>query len=163
MASQIIIGPGEYQQDEREVGADVTPGELVEFAADGRLQPHSSAPDLNGNGSAVPRFAVEARSVGKSIDDTYTYDGTADEGENGHFAHPAPGTPVQAYIATGHSIDPDTPLESAGDGTLQPHAGLDPAGDGTDTIADDLVVAYANEAIDTTGDADPSRHEVISA
>lgn len=152
MSSQIAIGPGEYQTDEREAAADVEPGELVEFAADGRVQPHSTAA-----GQTVTRFAKEARNVGKTIDDTYGYDADADEGENVHFGYPAPGTPVPgAFLAAGENVDPDTPLVSAGDGSLR---ALDTAG-GDDESA---VVAYSNEATDNSGGSEAVRHEVISA
>lgn len=155
--SEMIVGPGDYQQDEREVTADVDPGELVEFASDGRVQPHSSAPDLNGNGSALPRFAIEARDLGKGIDDTYTYDSNDDEGENCRYARPSPGTKVQAWLAAGENVNDGDSLESAGNGALQQHTGLDPAGDGTDTIADNLVVAEADESVDNSGGSDAVR------
>lgn len=158
--SEIIVGPGDYQQDEREVAAATDPGELVEFVND-RMQPHSSAPDLSGNGSALPRFAVEARDLGKGIDDTYTYDSTADEGENARYARPFPGSKVQAWLAAGESVSDGDPLESAGNGALQLHTGLATTGDGTgsasETVADNLVVAEADETIDNSGGSDPVR------
>ncbi|AFZ73034.1 hypothetical protein [Natronobacterium gregoryi] len=150
MSKQIIIGPGHYETDEREAGADVDPGELVEFNDDGRVQPHSTD-----GGVAAARFAKEARDVGKTVDSTYEYDSEEDEGENVHYGYPAPGTPVQAFIATDETFDDDTPLVSNGDGSLR-----EAADDGSE---DEAIVAYANEAVDTSGDDDPTRHEVISA
>lgn len=148
--TNVVFGDGEVQTDEREAAAAVEPGELVEFAADGRVQPHSTAA-----GQAVTRFAKAAREVGKTIEDTYTYDGTLDEGENVHYGYPAPGTPVPgAWLAAGETVDPGTPLVSAGDGTLR---ALDTAG-GDDPSA---IVAYSNEATDNGGGAEAVRHEVI--
>lgn len=150
MSSNIIVGPGPYETDEREAAADVDPGQLVEFDADGNVQPHS------GDGEpAAFRVAKDARNVGKTIDDTYEYDSGEDEGENVHYAYPAPGTPTRAFIATGEDIAPDTGLVSDGNGSLRAAAG-----DGSE---DEAIVAYSNEAINTEGDDDASRHEVISA
>lgn len=157
MSSQIIAGPGDYQQEEAEAAADVEPGELLELTGTDRVQPHSEVPDLNGNGSAAPRFAIESREVGKTIDDTYTYDSTDDEGENVKYARPLAGTYVQAWLAAGETVTRGDPLESAGNGALQLHSGLNPAGDGTDTMADNLVVAEATNDVDNSGGADPVR------
>lgn len=161
-----IILTGEYRQQEAEVTANVTPGELVEFASDGRIQPHSSVPDLNGNGSAAGWFAREFPETGKGIDDDYTYDGTADEGENAKLARPTPGSKVYAWLDAGESVDPSTPLESAGNGALQAHTGLATTGDGTgaatETVADDLVVAYPAESVDNSAGTDPVRIEVYA-
>lgn len=161
MATQLIAGPGDYQQDEAEAAADVEPGELLELTATDRVQPHSEVPDLNGNGSALPRFAIEDRNVGKTIDDTYTYNATDDEGENVHFARPLPGTRVQAWLAAGETVSRGDPLESAGNGALQLHTGLATTGDGTgaasETVADNLVVAEAAEDLDNSTGTDPVR------
>lgn len=161
MPETILIN-GDVVQLEAEVSGTVTPGELVEHAADSRVQPHSEVPDLNGNGSAAGLFALEFPEVGRGIDDDYTYDGGNDEGDNAKYGRPAPGSEVYAWLAAGENVDPSTPLESAGNGALQAHAGLSPAGDGTDTMADGLVVAYPAESVDNSGGADPVRIKVIS-
>lgn len=148
--TEVVFGDGEVQTDEREAAAAVEPGELVEFAADGRVQPHST----DAGEAPATRFAKAAREVGKTIEDTYTYDGDLDEGENVHYGYPAPGTPVPgAWLAAGENVTPGTPLVSAGDGTLRAYdSANDPAA---------AIVAYSNEATDNGGGAEAVRHEVI--
>lgn len=139
--------------------AVVTPGELLELAGtnsdgDRQLQPHSSAPDLNGNGSAQPNFATEYSHTGGSIDDDYA------SGDHLEYRPCMAGDEVYAFIDAGQNVSEGAPLESAGNGALQEHSGLNPAGDGTDTMADDLIVGYAVEAVDNSGGSDPVRIRV---
>ncbi|MDL5361358.1 hypothetical protein [Halalkalicoccus sp. NIPERK01] len=151
MGSNVIAGPGEYQTHEREAAADVEMGHLVEYAADGRVQPHSTA-----GGPGFTAFAIPFRSLGQTVDHTATYDADNDEGERVKYAFPSPGTKVPgARLAAGESVTDGDPLVSAGDGTLQAAAG-----DGTEDAA---IVAYANESTDNSGGAEAVRHEVISA
>lgn len=159
MSNDSITVAGDYQQFEGAAGSDgLSPGELLEVDGSGNFDSHSSAPDLNGNGSAAGWVAVEFPEVGLGIDDDYS------SGDGMKARRYTPGSKVRMFIPSGVDLGGHVPLESAGNGNLQQHTGLDPAGDGTDTIAGDLVVAYTPPGgIDTTGESSATLQEVIIA
>lgn len=129
---ETVLAAGDYTQDEANVVAEVTPGELVEEVANG-IQPHSTAA-----GASAAFFAREHPETGRRIDDPYPVD------DYGKYIRPTPGSRVRARLAAGNTYTGgETDLVSAGDGTLRPldTAGGDDAGN---------VVATAYEDADTT-------------
>lgn len=95
--------------EEANAESAITPGQLVEFIANGNVQPHSTA-----GGAAMPAFALEDELQGRTVRDAYEA-----------------GTPVQVWIAqagemvyalanAGATITPGLYLESAGNGTFRP-------------------------------------------
>lgn len=167
--STILLHGDDGSRDRRDgiAQAAVTPGELLEVSGSTDtgvdtardVQPHSEVPDLNGNGSALPRFALEYSHTGRGIDDDYAVD------DHTEYRHCKSGEVVYAWLAAGESVSPDDPLESAGNGALQLHSGLSTVGDGTgsasETVADDLIVGYSEETVDNSGGADPVRVRVV--
>ena len=133
---QVIIGPGDYQRDEYEIGAtDIEPGHLVEVTSAGQVVPHSTA-----NGPAAGAFAIEDRDVGKTVEDTYV----AADDENVHVGYPQNGTLIpNAWLADGESVDPGDLLVSNGDGTLQAYVAAD--------AESGMVVAVAEESVAASG------------
>ena len=148
-----------------QAAAPITPGELVEITGENAsatvehdLQPHGTAPSTDTEGSAMPRFAVELAKAGKGIDDDYA------AGDHVEYRTFQTGEEPYAWLAAGESVAVDDPLESAGNGALQPHDGAATTGDGTggatETVYGGAVVAHATEAVDNSGEADPARVRV---
>jgi len=112
--------------------AVVTPGMLVTYTASGDLvdgvRPHNVA-----GGSASPAFAEEYGFTGRGIDDDYAI------GDRATFTVYYPGSHVYAILADAEDVSATDYLASHGDGTLKA------AG------ADEIAVAQALEAVDTTG------------
>lgn len=163
MPETILLHGRDNERKDGEAAAAITPGELLEHAGtngEGELQfqPHSETPDLNGNGSARPLFAREYSHTGRTIDDDYA------AGEHMEYHDGLPGDEVYAFIDAGETVSPGDPLESAGNGALAVHTGVTTVGDGSgtanETVADDLVVGYAVEAVDNSGGTDPVRVRV---
>lgn len=133
MPHTVIAAGGDYEQDEAEADAAITPGELVEETATG-VQPHATAAEDN----PQSLFAREMPEVGKGIDDDYP------TGDNVKYIRASPGMRVRARLAAGNTYSGgETELVSAGDGTLRP---LDTAGGDVRGA----VVAVAYEDADTT-------------
>lgn len=129
---ETVLAAGDYQQDEAEATAAITPGYLVEETADG-VAPHGTAA-----GAAAGFYAREHPETGRRIDDDYP------AGDQVKYIRPTPGSRVRARLAAGNTYTGgDTDLVSAGDGTLRP---LDEAG-GDDPSN---VVATVYEDADTT-------------
>lgn len=157
---QTILLSGEAEQYEGEAGADITPGELLTIDSNNRYIPHDETPDLNGNGTTSRTFARESVDAGRGIDDDYLWDSGDSEGDNVKAIHPTPGSKVYAWLEHGENVSEGDPLESAGNGALQAHSGLDHAGDNTDTVAGGLIAGFAAEDLDAGGESDPVRIEV---
>jgi len=131
----------EIVEDEADAAAAITPGHLVEYDANGDVQPHATAADPNG---ARPLFADLPFDPGKDKSDDYA------AGERVVLGYVRPGVETDALLAAGETVDPTTPLVSAGDGTLR---ALDTAG-GDDP---DAVLAYPTESVDNGGGAEAVR------
>lgn len=166
--STVVLHGDDSSRDRKDgvANAAISPGELLEVAGltdtgvdtAPLLQPHSAAPDLNGNGSALPRFALENSHTGGGLADDYAVDDAVD------YKVMEPGDEVYAFLAAGEVASPDDPMESAGNGALAVHTGASTTGDGTGTasedVADDVVVGYAMESVDNSGGAEPVRVRV---
>lgn len=118
----------------------ITPGHLVEFGGSNDLQKHSTA-----GGNARPAFMREQDYIGQDIDTACA------SGDRIPYMVGRQGDEVRGLVAAGTSaISKGGPLESAGDGTLQPH--------GTAATGDvDNIVAYATEAVDNSGGSEAVR------
>jgi len=128
-------------EDEADAAAAITPGMLVEYDANGDVQPHSNAANQDGT---RPLFADLPFDPFKEKSDDYA------AGERVSLGYVEPGVETDALLAAGENVDPTTPLVSAGDGTLR---ALDTAG-GDDP---DAVIAYPTESVDNGGGAEAVR------
>lgn len=90
----------------------ITPGHLLEFAANDRLQKHATS-----NGKAAHMFAVELDFVGNSVTTAYA------SGDRVPYADCAPGTVVWAHLASGQNVARGDFLSSNGAGALTAYAG----------------------------------------
>lgn len=140
MTNKIVLKGDPIQKEGTATAVAITPGELLEWSG-GLLQAHATA-----GGNAQPMFAVENDQIGDGIDDDYAASAEV------KYVVARPGDEVYAILEDGHNVAKGDPLESAGDGTLQPWntegQATDPA---TTPVNTDSVVAYAAEAVDTTG------------
>jgi len=153
--NKIVLG-GDPRQKEDTAGATVTPGELLEFAADGDLQPHSTAPATDADGSAQTMFAD--RGFGNSdIDTDYS------AGEEVRYVIGRRGDEIYAFLADGEDVSKGDALESNGAGALQAHTGsADSDSTSTQTYYDGAIVAYAAEDLNNSSGS-PSRIKVECA
>lgn len=127
--------------------AVITPGELIEETAAGKVQPHSAA-----GGDAEPQFAIEQGFIGEDIDQDYSADETV------QYRVFNRGAEVNAFLAAGNDVSPGDLLESDGNGALQAHTPVN-TGDTSTDIYTKAVVAKAKEALNNTS-GDPSRIKV---
>lgn len=131
MPNTVIAAGDDYEQDEAEADAAITPGYLVEETGTG-VAPHGTA----AGDVTVTLFAREHQETGMDIDDDIP------AGSNAKYIRPSPGMRVRARIAAAETITAGDDLVSNGDGTLRAAAG-----DGTESAGH---VATAYEDIDTT-------------
>lgn len=143
MAPKVIIlgGPDPTELNSYEAGSAVTPGELVEVAADGDVDPHSTA-----GGNAEKAFALPKPTSG-DIDEDYA---AADTVRVGWFAR---GSRVFGFLDAGENVEDGAALESAGNGALQ---AFGTAAEATPANTDNIV-AYAAEDKDNSGGGSPVR------
>ena len=149
MANNTIALKGEYTRKEAEASEAVTPGELVEFGGSNDIQKHSTA-----GGNARAAFALENDLVGEGIDDDY------DSGDRLQYGVFRQGAEVYALLATGAasavSVSKGSPVESAGDGTVQNWA---TAAEATPVEVDNLV-GYALESVDNSAGGSEARIKI---
>lgn len=126
-------------------GAAVMPGMLVDFQADGELQPHAVA-----DGPAAPRFAVEAEQIGNGINVPYV------AGETAQYILAA-GMVFYALLDTGQNVLKGAPLSSSGDGSLK---AVRAAAAGPPAVDGGYVVAYAAENVDNSAGVTHARIRV---
>lgn len=127
-------------EGEGDAAAAITPGHLLAYDANGDLVPHGTDAGENPR----PLFADLPFDPSKDKSDAY------DSGERVRTGYAVPGVETDALLAAGESVDPTTPLVSAGDGTLRE---LDTAAGDTHAA----VVGYPTETVDNSGGADPVR------
>lgn len=109
MAKRTIKLLGEPIQNEDYKAAEaITPGHLVDLDGSFNLIKHASS-----GGKTQRWFALEREELGSDIDVAYAVN---DYVKVGSFA---PGTRVNALIASGVNVNPGDFLESNGDGTLK--------------------------------------------
>jgi len=116
--------------------AAITPGHLVELMSTNKVRSHATA-----SGNALPKmFALEDELQGKEIDDDYA----ADDPVQVWVCQP--GEVVNALLKDGETAVIGSPLESAGDGTLQVATA-----DSTGVYYHNQIVGIALEANDLSG------------
>jgi hypothetical protein len=110
----------------------IVPGELLDFAATGNVQPHGTAGGISGR-----LFAVE----NPWDDDTSetAIDSSYGSGSMVRYLYGIQGDQIYAKLAAGEDVDEGDALESDGNGELQAVT----AGTGTDHT----TVAFAAEAV----------------
>lgn len=129
---------------EGDAAAALEPGHLLEKDGNGDLKPHSTDAGAEG---VRPLFA------GLPFDPSLEKGETVPSGERVRGYYVVPGVGVDALLAVGETVDPTTPLVSAGDGTLRAFD----SGGGDDP---DAIVAYPEESADSTGEGSPIRVEI---
>lgn len=148
----ILLGPADERlgsQGVREALADaaMTPGHLLERTATG-VKVHATS-----NGRAQKLFALENVADASGIDDAYAV------GETARFLNARTGDKIYALVpAAAPAIVVGDGLASNGDGTLvkvTDTAGVTPL--------DEIVVAYAIEAVDNSGGGSAVRIQVEAA
>ena len=117
--------------EEYEADAAIIPGELIELATTGNVQPHSTE-----GGNAERMFA---------IDDAYAI------GDQVQCWFPNAGDQVYAILEDGNSVAIGNFLESNGGGELQLHESDTADSDDSITVYPEQIVAVALEAVDLSG------------
>lgn len=142
MSANTIILKGDPIRKEKVAGAAITPGHLLQRTSADKVVVHATA-----GGNAAKLFAIENDLFGNGITDAYAANDTV------QFVFARPGDEIQAILKDGETAVIGSPLESAGDGTLQVHVV-----DSTGPIETDVIVGYALEAVDLSDSsgADPS-------
>lgn len=145
MANTILLKTNnEWERREADAGAAILPGELLEHALDGDLQPHSVA---GGNTSRM--FAIENELVGKGITDSYS------SGDRVLFVRAQPGDVVLARLkASQGQIRLGRPLESDGNGELQSF------GQAADSRSTESIVAFMAETVSNSASIQTVKVEV---
>lgn len=115
--------------------AAITPGMLVEFRTDGKVQAHAGAQE-----NAIPMFALEDELFGKTITDTYAADAPVQVWIAGR------GDIAYAILVSGQNVTAGTWLVSNGDGKLKAAASPASAGD----VDPEELVGIAVEAVNAT-------------
>ena len=124
----IILRARQRWTKERAAGGAITPGHLIELDTAGDVVVHSTAAGV----VAQKAFALEDQAQGRGIDVAYA------TGENVIYQVFTPGEEVYALLENAAAAVIGSPLESAGDGTLQ-------------IRTTGQVVAYALEALTASG------------
>ncbi len=139
--SNTIVLKGDPIYKEAIANGPITPGHLVQFNANHKLQVHSTA-----GGNAHPLFAIEESIVGDGIDDAYA------QGDTVVYVVPSPGCEINAFLKNGENVAKGDFLESAGDGTLQKHTpvSVNESGSATKIIYTRCVVAMALQNLNNT-------------
>lgn len=108
----ILRGENNCVFREDRANAAITPGHLLEFAANDRIQAHATA-----NGRHAKMFALEADYIGNTVTTAYA------SGERVKYAHCAPGVVVWAHLASGENVARGAFLSSDGAGRLAAYGG----------------------------------------
>ena len=114
MPNTIILRGDNVTYREDVCNEAITPGHLMEFAANDRLQRHATS-----GGPAGRLFALEADYIGNSVTVAYA------SGDRVPYADCAPGTVVWAHLASGQNVARGAYLMSHGTiaGALTAHSG----------------------------------------
>lgn len=140
MANTIVL-KGDPVYKEAVANGAITPGHLLQFNSNDKLEVHSTA-----GGNAQPRFAIEESIIGDDIDDAYA------PGDTVLYVVPSRGCEINAFLKNGENVAKGDFLESAGDGTLQKHTpvSINESGSATKIIYSRCVVATALEDLNNT-------------
>lgn len=102
-----LFGPPIFNEDDK-AAAEIIPGMLVGWDANGDLVPHSDA----GAPATARNFALERDEMGMGIDDPYAI---GDQVKVGAFHQ---GQRVYAWLASGQNVSKGDELDSDGQGML---------------------------------------------
>lgn len=118
MPNTIILRGDNFTHREDRCNEAITPGHLLEFAANDRLQKHATS-----GGPAGRLIALEADYIGNSVTTAYA------SGDRVPYADCAPGTVVWAHLASGQNVARGAYLMSHGTiaGALTSHSGTNVA------------------------------------
>jgi hypothetical protein len=139
----VIIKGGEGQFYEAIAGAEIYPGELVEFYSDSgtlKVRPHSNA------GQSAGKFFANLNTMeGETLSDAYA------AGERVELYCPLPGEVIQGRVSNGQDVSQADELESAGDGRLQSHSPDTWASANAGTIYPQTIIGTARAAVSMSG------------
>lgn len=156
----IMITPNRdhYPVFDLKSAAAIAPGELVEKNSSDLLILHATA-----GGNAYPWFADFNPFATTNTSPAISQDWAS--GDNVRYIRAIPGEEIYAWLDAGETAAIDSPLESAGNGSLQVHTPIaaDEAGSDTFTIYGRGIVAYALEAVNNSGGGSPVRIKVMVA
>ena len=107
MPNTIVLRGDNVTYREDRCNEALTPGHLLEFAANDRLQRHASS-----GGYAARMFALEAQYIGNSVTTAYV------SGDRVPYADCTQGTVVWAHLASGQNVGRGDILMSNGAGAL---------------------------------------------
>jgi len=127
MPNTIILRGDNYTYREDNSQAAITPGMLLEFNANDKLQKHSTS-----GGDAAAMFALEEDYVGNPVTEAFT------AGDRVPYADCGKGTIVWAHLASGQNVARGDFLMSDGAGFL------------TAKTSTNFVVAQADEDADAS-------------
>ena len=130
MPNTIVLRGNAYTVREDRCNESITPGVLMEFAANDRLQRHATS-----GGPAGRLFALEADYIGNSVTTAYA------SGDRVVYADCAPGVVVWAHLASGQNVARSAYLMSNGAGFLTAHSGTNVAVAQADEDANATAVA----------------------
>lgn len=116
MPNTIILRGDAYTVREDRGNEAITPGNLLEFAANDRLQKHATS-----GGPSGRLFALEADYIGNTVTTNYS------SGDRVVYADCAPGVVVWAHLASGQNVARGAYLMSNGAGFLTAHSGTNVA------------------------------------
>src|SRR3990167_10267757 len=125
MPNTIILRGDSFTSREDRCNEAITPGHLLEFAANDRLQLHATS-----GGPAGRLFALEADYIGNSVTTAYV------SGDRVPYADFSPGTVVWAHLASGQNVGRGDYLMSNAAGALTAHSGTNVAVAQADEDAD---------------------------
>ena len=121
--------------EEEVAHAAITPGMLVEYRTDGKVQAHSGVQE-----NAIPMFALEDELQGKTISDAYAENAPVQVWVAGR------GDIVYGILKQGQNVTAGTWLVSNGDGKLKAAASPASAGD----VDPEELVGIAVAAVNAT-------------
>lgn len=112
MPNTVILRGDQYTTREDRCNQALTPGHLLEFAANDRIQKHSTS-----GGRCAALFALEADYIGTGVTTAYV------SGDRVPYADCGGGVLVWAHLASGQNVARGDYLSSNGDGTLRSYTG----------------------------------------
>ena len=127
MPNTIILRGDAFTSREDRCNEAVTPGHLLNFATNDRLQKHGTSGAGGGR-----MFALEADYIGNSVTTAYA------SGDRVPYADCAPGVVVWAHLASGQNVARGAVLMSNGSGAFTAHTGTN------------IILATADEDADAS-------------
>lgn len=127
MPNTVVLRGDAYTYREDRCNEAVTPGHLLEFAGNDRLQKHATS-----GGPSGRLFALESDFIGNGVTTAYV------SGDRVPYADCSPGVVVWAHLASGQNVARGAYLMSNGSGAL------------TERTGSNITVAQADEDADAS-------------